>query len=100
MTMLTGTDRWRHRRRLVYFTVGFAAAMILIGALDLSDRQVSSQLVIGGVSLISLILSGYVFAATFDDRWSNYRGPSDFPPPDRSADGDGLADDPAYRPLR
>ena len=90
--MSTATDRWKHRRRLVYFTVGFAAAMILIGALDLSDRQVSSQLVVGGVSLLSLILSGYVFAATFDDKWSNYRGPSDFPPPDHRPYGHGMAD--------
>ena len=90
--MSTATDRWKHRRRLVYFTVGFAAAMILIGALDLSDRQVSSQLVVGGVSLLSLILSGYVFAATFDDKWSDYRGPSDFPPPDHRPYGHGMAD--------
>ena len=90
--MSTATDRWKHRRRLVYFTVGFAAAMILIGALDLSDRQVSSQLVVGGVSLLSLILSGYVFAATFDDKWSNYRGPSDFPPQDHRPYDYGMAD--------
>jgi len=89
-------DRWKHRRRLVYFTVGFATCMILIGALDWSDRQVSSQLVIGGVSLVSLILSGYVFAATFDDRWSNYRGSSDLDSPYRSADGDGLGGDAAH----
>ena len=93
------TDRWRHRRRLVYFTVGFAAAMILIGAFDYTDRAVSSQLVVGGVSLLTLVLSGYVFAATFDDKCSKYDGPSDFDPPYRGADGDGLADDPAYRPL-
>ncbi|HEY7821559.1 MAG TPA: hypothetical protein VIG24_01935 [Acidimicrobiia bacterium] len=84
-------DRWRHRRRLVYFTVGFASAMVLVGALDWTDRQVSSQLVIGGVSLITLILTGYVFAATYDDRWSNYRGPSDFPPPHDHPDGHGMA---------
>jgi hypothetical protein len=75
----------------VYGTVMFAALMVLIGALDWTDRQVSSQLVIGGVSLISLILSGYVFAATFDDKWqrADYE-PSDFDSPDRGADGDGL----------
>jgi hypothetical protein len=60
---------------------------------------VSSQLVIVGGSLLTAILSGYVFAATFDDRWSNYRGPSDFDSPHRGSDGDGLADDPANRPL-
>ena len=88
------TDRWKHRRRLVYFTVGFATAMILFGAVDFSDRQVSSQLVVGGVSLLTLVLSGYVFAATYDDKWSNHRGPSDFPPyehsPYRRSYGDGL----------
>ena len=83
------TDRWKHRRRLVYFTVGFATAMILFGALDFSDRQVSSQLVVGGVSLLTLVLSGYVFAATYDDRWS-HRGPSDFDSPHRRSDDYGM----------
>jgi hypothetical protein len=74
----------------------FAAVMVLIGALDWTDRQVSSQLVIGGVSLISLILSGYVFAATFDDKWQRAdHEPSDLYPPHRGADGDGLADGPS-----
>ena len=72
-------DRWRHRRRMVYGTVAFAALMVLIGALDWTDRQVSSQLVVGGVSLITLILSGYVFAATFDDKWQRSdHAPSDY----------------------
>ena len=53
--------------------------MVMIGALDWSDRQVSSQLVVGGVSLITLILSGYVFAATFDDKWQRSdHVPSDY----------------------
>jgi len=85
-----GPDRWRHRRRLVYFTIGFATAMVAFGAFDWSDRVVSSQLVIGGVSLITLVLSGYVFASTFDDRWSNYRGPSDFDPTHRGTDDHGM----------
>ena len=72
-------DRWVHRRRLVYGSLMFAAGMVLIGALDWSDRQVSSQLVVGGVSLITLILSGYVFAATFDDKWQRSdHAPSDY----------------------
>ena len=93
------TDRWKHRRRLVYFTVGFATAMVVFGAVDFTDRAVSSQLVVGGVSLLTLVLSGYVFAATFDDRWSNYRGPSDFPPPHDYPDGDGLAPEPPDSPV-
>jgi hypothetical protein len=89
--MSVGNSRWRHRRRLVYLTILFAAAMVTVGAFDTADRQVSSQLVIGGVSLITLILSGYVFAATFDDKWSNYdTATSHFPPQDGHPDGDGL----------
>ena len=89
-------DRWKHRRRLVYFTVGFATAMVVIGAFDPADRQVSSQLVVGGVSLLTLILSGYVFASTLDDRWSDYRGPSDFDSPHRRSYGDGVGGDAAH----
>jgi hypothetical protein len=88
-------DRWKHRRRLVYFTVGFATAMILFGAVDFTDRAVSSQLVVGGVSLLTLVLSGYVFAATYDDKWS-HRGPSDFDSPHRRPYGDGVGGDAAH----
>ena len=64
---------------MVYGSLMFAAGMVLVGALDWSDRQVSSQLVVGGVSLITLILSGYVFAATFDDKWQRSdHVPSDY----------------------
>jgi hypothetical protein len=88
---MMGDPRWRHRRRLVYGTIAFAALMVLVGALDWTDRQVSSQLVVGGVSLITLILSGYVFAATFDDKWQRAdHEPSDFYPQNRGADGDGM----------
>ena len=77
--LLKGDPRWTHRRRLVYGALAFAALMILVGGLDWSDRQVSSQLVVGGVSLITLVLSGYVFAATFDDKWQRSDcEPSDF----------------------
>ena len=64
---------------MVYGSLMFAAGMVIIGALDWTDRQVSSQLVVGGVSLITLILSGYVFAATFDDKWQRSdHVPSDY----------------------
>ena len=72
-------DRWRHRRRRVYGSLVFAAGMVLVGALDWSDRQVSSQLVVGGVSLITLVLSGYLFTATYDDKWQRSdHAPSDY----------------------
>ena len=87
-------DRWRHRRRLVYTAVALGVLMIGTAALDLSDRLVSSELVRGGVALISLVLSGYVFAATFDDKWSPHEPVDQYPthgdPYDRRSDhGDG-----------
>jgi len=77
--LLEGDPRWQHRRRLVYGTLMFGAMTVLVGAFDWTDRQVSSQLVIGGFGLISLILSGYVFAATYDDKWQRADDePSDY----------------------
>jgi len=67
--LLQGDPRWTHRRRLVYGTVGLAWLMILTAMLDFTDRQVSSQLVIGAVSLLSIVLSAYTAFGTLDDRW-------------------------------
>jgi hypothetical protein len=42
--------------------------MIVFGMFTyLTDTQVASQLVIGGVALISIIISAYTAAATFED---------------------------------
>jgi len=60
---------WKHRRRLVYATVAVCALMLTIGAFDADDRQVSSQLVIGAVSLWTVVLTSYVFGAALDDKW-------------------------------
>jgi hypothetical protein len=43
--------------------------MILTAMLDFTDRQVSSQLVIGAVSLLSIVLTAYTVTATYDDKW-------------------------------
>jgi hypothetical protein len=43
--------------------------MVVVAMLDFSDRQVSSQLVVGAVSLLSIVLGSYVGFATVDDRW-------------------------------
>jgi len=67
--LLKGDPRWTHRRRLVYATVGLAFLMIIVAMFDWTDRQVSSQLTMGGVSLLSIVLGAYVGFATVDDRW-------------------------------
>ena len=79
------TDRWRHRRRLVYTSVGFALAMIAFGATVFRSEMVASELVRNGTIILTAILSGYVFAATYDDTHprkgddagSDFPGPSD-----------------------
>ena len=44
--------------------------MIVFGAFTYqSDTQVASQLIVGGVSLITIFLTAYTAFATLDDRW-------------------------------
>ena len=64
---MTGPS-WKHRRRLIYSSFTLGVGMIVFGALTYwSDTQVGSQLVIGGVSLISIVLSAYVGFSAFED---------------------------------
>ena len=76
--LLKGDPRWTHRRRLVYGTVGLAWSMILVAMLDFTDRQVSSQLVVGAVSLLSIVLGAYVGFATVDDKGRADHAESDY----------------------
>ena len=76
--LLKGDPRWTHRRRLVYGTVGLAWLMILVAMFDWTDRQVSSQLTIGAVSLLSIVLTAYNVTATFDDKWRADDAESDY----------------------
>jgi hypothetical protein len=44
--------------------------MITFGAITYrTDSQASTQLIVGGVSLISIILTAYTAFATLDDKW-------------------------------
>ena len=66
---------WKHRRRFIYMTFFLGLGMILFGALTYTtDTQVASQLVIGGVALISIIVTAYTGFAAFEDvrLWSQY----------------------------
>jgi hypothetical protein len=60
---------WKHRRRLIYSGFVLGAGMIVFGAVTYwSDTEVGSQLVIGGVSLISIILTAYTGFAAWEDK--------------------------------
>ena len=66
---------WKHRRRLIYASYVLGAGMIIFGAVTyLTDTQVGAQMVIGGVGLISIILTAYTGFAAYEDTrlWNNY----------------------------
>ena len=59
---------WNFRRKLIFGSYRVGVLMILFGMFTFVwDRQVSVQLVIGGVALISIILTAYTASATFED---------------------------------
>jgi hypothetical protein len=66
---------WKHRRRFIYMTFILGVGMILFGAFTyMTDTQVGAQLVIGGVALISIIVTAYTGFAAFEDvrLWNQY----------------------------
>lgn len=65
----TGSENWRFRRRLIYGGYRVAVAMIVFGALTFFwDTGVSNQMVIGGVALLTIILTAYTAVATWEDK--------------------------------
>jgi hypothetical protein len=64
----TNGPSWKYRRKLIYGGYRLGVAMVVFGAITYwSDTGVGAQLVIGGVALISIILTSYTAAATFED---------------------------------
>lgn len=65
---------WKFRRKLIYGSYRLSFAMIIFGAITYaSDTAVGSGLVAGGVTLLSVILTAYTAAATYQDvrLWNN-----------------------------
>lgn len=59
---------WKHRRRLIYGACILAAGMIIFAAATWrSDTGVATQLIIGGVSLLSITLTAYTGFAAWED---------------------------------
>jgi polyferredoxin len=59
---------WHFRRKLIFGGYRVGVLMIVFGMFTfIWDRQVSVQLVIGGVALISIILTAYTATATLED---------------------------------
>ena len=74
---------WRHRRRLIYGAYILAVLMIIFGAFSLfSASQIGVEMVIGGVALLSIIVTAYTTSATYEDvRIWKRSGPSELEDP-------------------
>jgi hypothetical protein len=59
---------WKYRRFLIFATFLLGVGMIVWGGIQFaSNAQVLDQLVIGGCSLISIILTAYIGFASYED---------------------------------
>jgi polyferredoxin len=59
---------WHFRRKLIFGSYRIGVLMIVFGMFTFFwDRDVSVQMVIGGVALISIILTAYTASATLED---------------------------------
>jgi hypothetical protein len=59
---------WNFRRKLIFGGYRVGVLMIIFGMFTFFwDTQVSVQLVVGGVALISIILTAYTASATLED---------------------------------
>ena len=81
---------WKHRRRLIYASYILGAGMIIFGAITyLTDTQVGSQMVIGGVGLITVILTAYTGFAAYEDTklYNNFIRFGEGNPEEKNPDG-------------
>ena len=65
---MRSNPNWKIRRRYVGASWGIGAVMIALGALAVwGDRMGASELITGGVALITLVLGSYIGGAVADD---------------------------------
>lgn len=65
---MRSNPNWKIRRRYVAASWGIGAIMIALGALAVwGDRMGASELITGGVALITLVLGSYIGGAVADD---------------------------------
>jgi hypothetical protein len=65
---------WRYRRRLIHGAYILGFGMILFGAFTVfMTSQVGVEMIIGGVALVSIIVTAYTTSATYEDvrLWNN-----------------------------
>jgi hypothetical protein len=59
---------WKIRRRYIFAAFALGVAMILSAVVAVwADRMGAGDLITGGVALITLILTSYIFGAAWED---------------------------------
>lgn len=67
---------WKIRRRYIAASWAVGAVMIAVGALAVwGDRMGASELITGGVALITLVLGSYIGGAVADDHLQKRSNP-------------------------
>jgi hypothetical protein len=71
---MRANPNWRIRRRYIFaaFALGFAMIFSAVVAVW-QDKLGAGDLVTGGVALITLILTSYIFGAAWEDRAHNMK---------------------------
>ena len=76
---MRSNPNWRIRRRYIFAAFSLGVFMILSAIVAISqDRLGAGDLVTGGVALITLILTSYIFGAAWEDK-SKYTKDEDNP---------------------
>lgn len=66
-SLATGPS-WRYRRRLIHGAYIIGIAMIIFGGFTVfTQSQVGVEMIIGGVALVSIIITAYTTSATYED---------------------------------
>lgn len=66
---MRSNPNWRIRRRYIFAAFSLGVLMILSAVLAVwQDRLGAGDLVTGGVALITLILTSYIFGAAWEDK--------------------------------
>ena len=65
--LLSGPS-WKYRRRLIHGAYALGFAMIIFGAVTVfTESQIGVEMIIGGVALVSIIVTAYTTSATYED---------------------------------
>jgi len=61
--------KWKIRRRYIFAGFALGVGMVVSSIVAVwQDRLGAGDLITGGVALISLILTSYIFGAAYDDK--------------------------------